>query len=162
MNTLANEAGINLDHTTLDPIATERITTERPDTLLHQPARATATTAAYSAPTENLRRPAQPASRPGRSPIQPGTALVGSVEPQLLPGHLIDALIEAVVLPPDPGARSAVVCSLVHELCTALEWLDGDETIRGEASNEALSIQQLASAAQDHHQRMTQSQQAGW
>ena len=60
-------------------------------------------------------------------------------------------------MPPDPGARSAVVCSLVHELCTALEWLDGDETTPGEASNEAISIQQLASAAQDHHLRLTRS-----
>jgi hypothetical protein len=70
-------------------------------------------------------------------------------------GELIDGLIEAVVLPRDPRARSAVICNLVHEMCVAVEWLPaGDAELDGAVDDELLSLRQLGLAAQDHHDRM--------
>lgn len=65
-----------------------------------------------------------------------------------LSGHLSDALSEAVVLPPDPCARSAVICSLVEEMRASLEWRQGP-------LEELMSIQQLVNAAHEHQVRMT-------
>ena len=48
------------------------------------------------------------------------TALSSSVSASLLPGELIDSLIEAVVVPTDALTRSAVVCELLNELCLSL------------------------------------------
>lgn len=72
-----------------------------------------------------------------------------------VPGALIDSLIESVVLPPDPLARSAVICDLVSELCAAVEWLHVDETtLVDAASPEVASLRQLMVAAKDHQLRM--------
>ncbi len=71
-------------------------------------------------------------------------------------GELLDALIEAVVLPPDPHARSAVICTLVQEMCSTLEFLQGSENGSGRATDyELSSMHQLARAAYDHRLRMT-------
>ena len=76
----------------------------------------------------------------------------------LLPGELIDSLIEAVVLPPDALARVARVCNLVDELCAAVEWLHGSETTLSDtAAIELSSLRQLVVAAQDHQRRMRTS-----
>ena len=76
----------------------------------------------------------------------------------LLSGELIDSLIEAVVLPPDALARAARVCNLVDELCAALEWLHGSETILSDTAGiELSSLRQLVAAAQDHQRRMRTS-----
>lgn len=71
-------------------------------------------------------------------------------------GELIDALLEAVVVPPDPQARSAVICDLVQEISTAVEWQYPAETVLDDAAHDELvSIRQVAVAARDHHGRMT-------
>ena len=76
----------------------------------------------------------------------------------LLSGELIDSLIEAVVLPPDALVRAARVCTLVDELCAALEWLHGSETtLSCTAGIELSSLRQLVAAAQDHQRRMRTS-----
>ena len=75
----------------------------------------------------------------------------------LLSGELIDSLIEAVVLPPDALARAARVCTLVDELCAAVEWLHGSETVSDAAGIELSSLRQLVVAAQDHQRRMRTS-----
>ena len=78
------------------------------------------------------------------------------VEPQVIPAELLDALVEAVVFSPDPPARSAVIRSLVHEMCAAVRWLHGgDATFDDAADIELASISQLAAADQDHHWRMS-------
>jgi hypothetical protein len=75
-----------------------------------------------------------------------------------LPGELVDALIEVVVRPRDSHARSCVVCSLVQEICASVEWLhfsDDDASHRQEdATEELVSLRQVAAAAQDHRSRM--------
>lgn len=64
-------------------------------------------------------------------------------------------MIEAVVLPPDARARSAVICRLVHELCATVEWLQRSHTGSRQATEaEMISIRRLASAAQDYRLRM--------
>jgi hypothetical protein len=74
----------------------------------------------------------------------------------VVPAELLDALVEAVVLPPDPRSRSAVIRSMVHEMCAAVRWLHGgDITFEDAADVELASISQLAAAAQDHHWRMS-------
>jgi hypothetical protein len=84
------------------------------------------------------------------------TALSNSVSGSLLPGELIDSLIEAVVVPTDASTRSAVVCELLKELCNAVEWLDdGAISPPDDASSKELaSLRQLLTAAQDHQLRM--------
>jgi hypothetical protein len=84
------------------------------------------------------------------------TALASSVSASLLPGKLIDSLIEAVVLPTDALARSAVVCELLNEVCDAVEWLHESATPPEDdaASHEVASLRQLLTAAQDHQLRM--------
>ena len=79
-----------------------------------------------------------------------------SVSDSILPGELIDSLIEAVVLPADAFARSAVVCELLNELCDAVEWLNGSATLPPDdsSSEESASLRQLVVAAQDHQLRM--------
>jgi hypothetical protein len=67
-----------------------------------------------------------------------------------LPASL-DAIVEAVALPRDPWARSAVVCSLVNQMCAAVGWLHEPDTPLANATDvELASIGQLAKAAQDH------------
>ena len=78
------------------------------------------------------------------------------VEPQVVPAELLDALVEAVVFSPDPRARSAVICSLVQEMCAAVRWLHGGDTTFDDAADvELASISQVAAAAQNHHWRMS-------
>lgn len=70
-------------------------------------------------------------------------------------GELVDLLVESVVLPQDPVARAAVVCSLVDEMRAAVEWLHGPEAAREEAAGRELaSLRDLVAAAEDHHLRM--------
>jgi hypothetical protein len=70
-------------------------------------------------------------------------------------GVLQDALVEALVVPPDPCARSAVICTLIQEMCSIVDCLRGDETVEGRATeHELTSIRQVADAAHDHHIRM--------
>jgi hypothetical protein len=74
----------------------------------------------------------------------------------VVPAELLDALVEVVVVSPDPSARSAVIRRLVHELCATVQWLHGsDITFDDAADIELASISQLAAAAQDHHWRMS-------
>ena len=71
-----------------------------------------------------------------------------------LPGELIDALIEVVVIPPDPRSRSVVIGDLVHEICAALEWSRCSDSTQDDApDDELVSIQQLTTAAQNHQRR---------
>ena len=73
----------------------------------------------------------------------------------LLAGELIDSLIEAVVLPTDPLARSAVISELLHELFAAVDWLHGTATLPDDSvAEETASLRQLVVAAQDHERRM--------
>jgi hypothetical protein len=73
----------------------------------------------------------------------------------IVSGELVDALIEAVVLPSDPRARSVVICSLVQEMCASVEWLRGSDIGLGRATEaEVSSIRRLGSAAHDHRMRM--------
>jgi hypothetical protein len=81
--------------------------------------------------------------------------IASSVESPVVPAELLDALVEAVVLSPDPRARSAVIRSLVHEMCAAVRWLHGGTTFDDAADVELASISQLSTAAQDHHWRMS-------
>jgi hypothetical protein len=85
------------------------------------------------------------------------STFASSVDSQLVvPAELVDVLVEAVVFSPDPRARSAVIHSLVHELCAAVGWLHGSDTTYDDAADvELASISQLAAAAQDHHWRMS-------
>lgn len=74
----------------------------------------------------------------------------------VISGELLDALVEAVVLPPTPRARSAVICALVEEMCSTVEFLADSETGLGRATeDEVTSIRSLARAARDHRRRMT-------
>jgi hypothetical protein len=90
-------------------------------------------------------------------PQQPVQEFAISGESQVVvPAELLDALVEAVVFSPDPRARSAVIRSLVHEMCAAVRWLHGGDTTFDDAADvELASISQLAAAAQDHHWRMS-------
>ena len=73
----------------------------------------------------------------------------------LLAGELIDSLIEAVVLPADPLARSAVVCDLIKELCDAVVWLHAAAPQPEDSLvEETASLRQLVVAAHDHQLRM--------
>jgi hypothetical protein len=73
----------------------------------------------------------------------------------LLAGELVDSLIEAVVLPPDPLARSGVICELLNELYDAVDWLHGAETaLTDPVAPETASLRQLVTAARDHQRRM--------
>ena len=73
----------------------------------------------------------------------------------LVPGELIDSLIESVVLPHNPLARAIVICDLLREMCAAVEWLQGTETTPDDAvGRELASLRQLVAAAQDHQRRM--------
>ncbi len=59
------------------------------------------------------------------------------------------------MLTPDPRARSAVICTLVQEICRAVEWVQGREAALGRTTDEELvSIRRLARAAHDHRLRM--------
>ena len=82
-----------------------------------------------------------------------GSSISGS--PGRLTGELIDSLIEAVVIPTDPLARSAVICELLNEVRDAVDWLHGAETLPDDpVAAENLSLRQLVGAAQDHQRRM--------
>jgi hypothetical protein len=71
-------------------------------------------------------------------------------------GELLDALVEAMVLPPDPRARSAVICTVVQQMCSTVTCLQASETGQGRATAQELtSMRQLARAAYDHRLRMT-------
>ena len=68
----------------------------------------------------------------------------------LVPGELIDSLIESVVLPYDPFARAASIRNLLHEVSAAVEWLHNTETMLDDAPGvEVASLRQLVAAAQD-------------
>ena len=69
-------------------------------------------------------------------------------------GELLDGLVEALSLPPDPRARSAVICALVQQMCSTVECLGSSETGQG-AEQELTSLRQLTRAAFDHRLRMT-------
>jgi hypothetical protein len=72
-----------------------------------------------------------------------------------IPDELLDALVEAVVLPADPRARSAVIWRLVQEMCDTVEWRHGRDKKFGRARDaELASIRRLASAARDHRRSM--------
>jgi hypothetical protein len=73
-----------------------------------------------------------------------------------LSGELIDSLIEAVVLPADALARSAVACDLLNELCDAVEWLHDSATQSPDHATlaELASLRSLLLAAHDHQLRM--------
>jgi hypothetical protein len=50
----------------------------------------------------------------------------------------------------------AVICSMVYEMCAAVGWLQETDTpLEGAATDELVSIGQLATAAQDHYLRMS-------
>jgi hypothetical protein len=67
--------------------------------------------------------------------------------------ELLDALVESL---PDARARAAVICSMVYETCAAVGWLQETDTpLEGAATDELVSIGQLATAAQDHYLRMS-------
>ena len=85
------------------------------------------------------------------------TTFVGSTEPPVVvAGDVLEALVKAVATPPDPRARSAVICSLVHTMFAAVEWLQSsDTTLDDPTSDELVSLGQLATAAQDHQLRMS-------
>jgi hypothetical protein len=86
------------------------------------------------------------------------TTFVGSTEPPVVvAGEVLEALVRAVTTPPDPGARSAVICSLVHTMFAAVSWLQSSDTTLDDATNDELaSLGQVATAAQDHQLRMSQ------
>jgi hypothetical protein len=90
-------------------------------------------------------------------PMATQSAFASSAEPQpTVPAELLDALVEMVVISPDPQARSAVIRRLVHEMCAGVRWLHGsDITFEDAADVELASISQLAAAAEDHHWRMS-------
>jgi hypothetical protein len=81
-----------------------------------------------------------------------GSATAGA----LIPGELVDLLIESVVRPHDPLDRAAVICNLLGELCAAVEWLhDPELTLDDADGREVASLRQLIAAGQDHRRRMT-------
>ena len=83
------------------------------------------------------------------------TTLPSSGVDTQLSGELQDALVEALVLPPDPRARSAVICTVIQEMGSIVACLRGSETVRGRATEQELtSLQQLVGAAHDHRLRM--------
>lgn len=48
-----------------------------------------------------------------------------------------------------------MICSLVHEMCATVEWLQRSETGSRHATEaEMMSVRRLASAAQDYRLRM--------
>jgi hypothetical protein len=110
----------------------------------------------------NLARPVcitsllQPPSRNQAAKMTMVSIIASSVEsPVTVRAELLDALVEAVVLSADPRTRSAIIRSLVHEMCAAVRWLHGGDTTSDDAADvELASISQLAAAAQDHHWRM--------
>lgn len=70
-------------------------------------------------------------------------------------GELLDALIEAVVFPPNPQARSGLICSLVQEICATVEWRhEGDAPLDRASHEELAGIRRLVDAAHEHHRRM--------
>ena len=72
-----------------------------------------------------------------------------------IPGELLDALVEAVVLPADPRARSAIIWRLVKEMCDTVEWRhERDKQFGRAADAELASIRRLAGAARDHRRCM--------
>jgi hypothetical protein len=78
--------------------------------------------------------------------------------PALVAGELIDALIEAVVLPPDGRARAAVISCVVQEMCAAVQWLHSPDISLGggEATEDELAgLRQLATAAREHQHCLT-------
>jgi hypothetical protein len=80
-----------------------------------------------------------------------GSASAGA----LVPGELIDSLIESVVLPHNSLARSAAICDLLREMYAAVEWLHGTEKTPDDAvCQEVASLRQLVAAGQDHQTRM--------
>lgn len=77
-------------------------------------------------------------------------------------GELIDALIEALVLPLDPPGRSAVICAVVQEMCDTVEWLQESEIAPGRATDDELrSVRRLATAAEAHLLRMAHLARGG-
>jgi hypothetical protein len=69
-------------------------------------------------------------------------------------GELLDALIEAVVFPPHPRARSGLICSVMQEICAAVAWRQEGDALDQAAHEELAGIQRLVDAAHDHHRRM--------
>jgi hypothetical protein len=83
------------------------------------------------------------------------SASVGSTGSQIqLAGELLDALVEAVMHWPDARVRSAVISSLVQEMCAAVEWLHGSDALNNAADQELVSLRRVVAAAQDHQERM--------
>ena len=84
------------------------------------------------------------------------SVVASSVDSQgAVSADLVDAAVEAVMLSPDPRARSAVLYSLVSEMCAAVASLHGDETTMSAAADmELISAGRLVAAARDHHWRM--------
>lgn len=68
-----------------------------------------------------------------------------------LGGDLLDAVAEAVILPHDPCARSAAICSLVREVYETMEWLHGV----GVHNDELDSLRRVMTEAQAHQRRMS-------
>lgn len=68
-------------------------------------------------------------------------------------GDLLDGLVRALAVPPDPRARSAVICALIQQMCSTIECLGSSETGQGTAQ-ELTSMRQLVGAAFDHRLRM--------
>ena len=68
-----------------------------------------------------------------------------------LSGELVDALNEALALPPDRAARSVAIVHLIEEMHATLQWL------RGSASGNAelASLAQVVAAARAHQDRMS-------
>ena len=69
--------------------------------------------------------------------------------PQLR-GELVDALSEALALPPDRAARSVAIVSLIEEMHGTLQWLRGSAA----GNAELASLAQVVVAARAHQDRM--------
>ena len=78
------------------------------------------------------------------------------VSDQLLDSVNTDAVVEAVVAAPDPGARAAVIAAIIHDLCAAVEWVHGDTPAATTcAAAELEGIRRLSWCADSHRVRMS-------
>ena len=125
--------------------------------LLEQPVREARPPRVLSRPAERFAAQVHILFSTGRIPFMTTATIVPrtTYPHTTVSGELLDALVEAVVLPPDPRARSAVIWRLVREMCDTVEWLHERDTGLGRATDEELaSIRRLASAAYDHRLRL--------